>query len=552
MSTGSPYPLAFAGAEDFDPYTPLLRAYENDRVHIRSLVGAHHEGHAFNIQGVKWPTEPHQPNAGFRSNQVMSISEHFEFNFRVPITPLHEPASRDASDYLYQASADVNGIPQGLWGLLRAYHWAAPGLASLSGNPPDGRTQQQAQQLQAFLDPATTSLKVRNYRVVAISAAAAQNGNSNGLVYNNRAGKPLLNDPNGLIYVLESDLDRIKNGGAIEPLILRACAGELISVTLTNKLNPDSNSSPFNSALPFQAAPCAFSQAGTNLLSTTSNQVGLHAALVSYDVNASNGFNVGLNGGTNNGLQTAAPGQSVTYVWYAGDFRVDEYGRVIPRPIEYGTVGLAPSDPMFQHPYGLVGVLVVEPEGANWSPQDARATAKVTVPLSPGRPGHAFQEFVLALQDQTKAAGAIPAVNYKSEPMTQRFTGAISPLTLDLAPAVSNSLVTGDPQTPIFTAKAGEPVRFRLIHTGGAAYWAWGLHGHSWQQSPYQENSTVLGRNPLSPQVATVGPTGPLDQADVLIDRAGGCFAIPGDYLYRNMSAGQLQNGMWGIFRVEP
>ena len=59
MNTGAPYPQPFTGAEGFDPYTPLLRAYENDRVHIRALVGAHHEGHVFNIQGVKWPTEPH-------------------------------------------------------------------------------------------------------------------------------------------------------------------------------------------------------------------------------------------------------------------------------------------------------------------------------------------------------------------------------------------------------------------------------------------------------------------------------------------------------------
>ncbi len=95
-------------------------------------------------------------------------------------------------------------------------------------------------------------------------------------------------------------------------------------------------------------------------------------------------------------------------------------------------------------------------------------------------------------------------------------------------------------------------MRFRIIHTGGSAYWAWGVHGHSWQQSPYTARSTVLGHNPLSPQVATVGPTGPLDQGDVLIDRAGGCFGITGDYLYGNMSTGQIQNGMWGIFRVKP
>ncbi len=47
----------------------------------------------------------------------------------------------------------------------------------------------------------------------------------------------MLNDANGLVYVLEGDLDRIKKGGAIEPLVLRVNAGEVIQVTLTNKFN---------------------------------------------------------------------------------------------------------------------------------------------------------------------------------------------------------------------------------------------------------------------------------------------------------------------------
>jgi hypothetical protein len=554
VNIGTPYPAPFLGAEAFDPYTPLLRAYENDRIHIRALVGAHHEGHAFNIQGVKWPTEPHQPNVGFRSNQVMSISEHFEMNFHVPITPPPATGSPSSSDYLYQASADVNGVAQGLWGLLRAYRCVTPGLSNFSGNVPDGRLNQQSLEVQALLDPDRSPLKVRDYRVVAISAAEAQGGNANGLVYYNRANK-LANDPNALVYVLEGDLARIKQGGAIEPLVLRANAGELIRVTLTNKLNPNANSQPFNTGTPF--SPRSFAQQ-VNLHATTSNQVGLHAALLSYDVNSSNGFNVGQNGGKNGGLQTAAPGQSVTYVWYAGDFKVDASGGVIPRPIEYGTVGLAPSDAVLQHPHGLVGVLVVEPPGAGWSPQDARTTAKVTVPASTGKPEVSFQEYVVVLQDQTSATGpagtgTIVGVNYKGEPASLRFPGgAPSTATIDVAPAFSNTLVTADPQTPIFTAKAGEAVRFRLIHTGGTAYWAWALHGHSWQQSPYRDNSTALGFNPLSPQAATVGPTGALDQADVLIDRAGGRFGIPGDYLYGNVSTGQMQNGMWGVFRVQP
>ena len=234
----------------------------------------------------------------------MSISEHFEFNFRVPITPPDPAGQRVSSDYLYQASADVNGMAQGLWGLLRAYRCVAPALSAFSSNVPDGHLYAQAVQVQGFLDPQRTPLKVREYRVVAISAKDALGGNANGLVYYNR-GTKLANDPNGLIYALEGDLDRIKKGGAIEPLVLRANAGELIRVTLTNKFNPDATiTPPFNAANAYQASPRAFSSTTGNLLSTSSNQVGLHPQLVSYDVNTSNGFNVGFNGGTNGGLQT--------------------------------------------------------------------------------------------------------------------------------------------------------------------------------------------------------------------------------------------------------
>jgi manganese oxidase len=37
------FPEIFTDAQPFDPFTPFLRAYENDRVQIRVLVGAHHE-----------------------------------------------------------------------------------------------------------------------------------------------------------------------------------------------------------------------------------------------------------------------------------------------------------------------------------------------------------------------------------------------------------------------------------------------------------------------------------------------------------------------------
>ena len=46
------------GMQPKDPYTPLFRAYENDKIQVRTLVGAHVTSHWFNLHGVNWLFEP--------------------------------------------------------------------------------------------------------------------------------------------------------------------------------------------------------------------------------------------------------------------------------------------------------------------------------------------------------------------------------------------------------------------------------------------------------------------------------------------------------------
>ncbi len=565
IATGSPFlfPGPFTGAGPLDPYTPLLRAYENDRVQIRTLVGAHHEPHVFNLQGLMWQTEVDVANSGFRANQVMSISEHFEMNFTVPPATV-DPAVANSgdppsTDYLYQPSADIIGASDGAWGLLRAYRGTAPKLASLPANPPSTNPTR-AQEIQDLLANVGNKRTVRKYTVVAVSVQQALGGNATGLVFNTRLGS-VVSDPNALLYVRSTDLNPdnslVDPNQAIEPLLLRANAGDLIEITLENHF--DQNAAVFSTANSF---PTAFKTS----TGTTSTQVGLHPQLVGFDVNKSNGFNVGQNS-----IQTVSPqGTPAVYRWYAGELGQDGSGHLDPRPIEFGTIGLAPADPLFQHPHGLVGVLVIEPEGSKWS-EKARTIAEIEPTRSlagaDALPPRRFREFVLVLQDQTinvqgPPAGPIQstpnfaAINYRNEPMFQRYNhpAIFNPSNLDISQAFANSLFNppSEPQTPILKAKAGEPIRFRLVHTGGSSYWAWNVQGHSWQRSPYQSRSAVLAHNPISEQTGSVGPMGPYDQADVLIDHAGGRFGVPGDYLYRVDTAGQTQTGQWGILRVHP
>ena len=82
------FPAAYPGAAPNDPYTPLLRAYENDDVQVRVLIGGHFLPHSFNLHGLKWLNEAGNPDSGYVSTQVMSISEHFEMLFRLPPSAL--------------------------------------------------------------------------------------------------------------------------------------------------------------------------------------------------------------------------------------------------------------------------------------------------------------------------------------------------------------------------------------------------------------------------------------------------------------------------------
>ncbi|HEV2964651.1 MAG TPA: hypothetical protein VG649_22675, partial [Candidatus Angelobacter sp.] len=50
-----------------DPFTPLLRAYENDKVQVRVLTGAHVQPHGLNIHGVNWLFEPTDDTSGYRA-----------------------------------------------------------------------------------------------------------------------------------------------------------------------------------------------------------------------------------------------------------------------------------------------------------------------------------------------------------------------------------------------------------------------------------------------------------------------------------------------------
>ena len=403
----------------------------------------------------------------------------------------------------------------------------------------------------------------RNISVTAVSAAALSTGR---LEYNNRPGLGgTLNDPTAIMYFRSSDIDlygRVKANVPIEPLVVRARAGECINFTLINKLPrvlPDLDG--FNTM--------------TNLLFhfnanqvKPSNHVGLHPQMLAYNVLNSDGKNVGFNPN-----QTVGPGGVARYTWYAGDVVINGFQR-IATPIEFGATNLISSDPIKHSNKGAIGSLIIEPQNSTWI-EDAGSRAQATVTKSDGT---SFREFVLQFQtdinmrfgDGTPVPNlggpegaedaedsAQKAINYRTEPLWKRMgyrpeTPFGVTNTFDFTNVLTNAQVGGYPLTPVFTAKVGDQVRFRVLNANGhARNNVFNLHGHFWQEEPYTNNSKSIGNNPLSEFKGAQYGVGPTSHYEVIpVNGAGGKPRVIGDFLYRTQHSFMFDSGIWGIFRV--
>jgi hypothetical protein len=240
-------------------------------------------------------------------------------------------------------------------------------------------------------------------------------------------------------------------------------------------------------------------------LSNISLEVGLRPQLVTYDPRFSDGTNAGFNP-----PQTAAPGGSVTYTWYAGHVDPGVVGKdnqLQPAyiPIEFGAANLLPPDPINHALHALFGGLVIEPKGATWDlssgpPYGVQANVHYTDAYNHPRN---FQEFVVFTPDDTNLPFNL--VNYSTEVLNTattppRFCGCSAEAAGDVscvlnttAPLFCKSAsgscaaCSFNPATPTFTATVGEEVRFRLLHPGGTnTNEVFELAGHTYLQTPYE------------------------------------------------------------------
>ncbi|MCM2357041.1 MAG: copper oxidase [Geobacteraceae bacterium] len=636
----TPYPALTADIGNGDPFTPMMRAYFGDRIRMKIQAGGDEETHNATVHGVKWLQSGSSfgfaPNSGWRNAQQAGISE--QFTFAAPVLPLIRGANN--ADYAYSVDTSQDGWWSGMWGLARTYGAPRNDLFRL----PNTRVPLTIANQNQFDGVCPRTAKLRNYDITAVlandvlgdalgvtiipgDASATQhvggplNADGGTLVYNPRNtslsnGKQgPLHDPTAILYVRTADLDalgKLKPGVPVEPIVLRAAAGECINVTLRNKLPavaPDL--AGYNSLMPIvnrdRNDPQGVTTFNNNLIRPSSH-VGLHPALVSYDITRDDGTLIGANPP---GLALVPPGGSKNFQWYAGDLRLDPANRLVATPVGFGGANLGPADKIKQGQKGLVGALVVEPQGATWVEADLVTDHQTSDPnakrlsRASATVNGTIRDFAAVLQkglnhryvdgtavENIAAEGAIAedsedagqmAINYGSEPLWFRFGLAPNvpfggghgggPNLADVPnahEAYSNNLagVNGDPATPVFTATAGNPARmYVLMPTGVARSSVFNLHGHLWQRDPYvcpgsadlglagkcsstEVASRALGSNPLAMYLGGQESVLPASHFDIVLPKAGGANSVTGDYLFRDQAGFGNLGGLWGIMRV--
>ncbi|WP_442107356.1 manganese-oxidizing multicopper oxidase MnxG [Pseudomonas sp. NUPR-001] len=654
------------GAEAGDPFTPMLRTYSGDNVRLRMHAGGHEEEHNVTLHGVKWLQNGsgfgNSSNSGWKSSQMVGISE--QLGFMAPVSMISSSSSPNG-DYLYSLDAAHEGYWNGIWGVMRNYTTQRNDLFALPNNPQP----MAARNTVAFdgicprftANPngiGTRATVQRSYEIVAALAndilgnplgvsindpsgvgqhvGGPLKANGGTLVYNSRRtsipqvtvtdpedGETFtigghsgpLHDPTAIMYVRKADLDpvtgKLKPGVPIEPLVLRAAAGDCLKVTLENRLPlvmPDLPSTAvMQNVVKRDRQGSEGSTAFNNNLMRPSSHVGLHAQLLAYDITKSDGVNVGQNP-----VQTVPPRAgssgaypSKVYQYYAGHLEregkpVTQTGRAVDNinttAIEFGGLNITPADVIKQGQKGLIGGMSIVPQTATWT-EDSASRASATVQV-PGQP--AYRDFATLWQRSLNMRWAdgrpvegiategngVPgdpkdnsnmAINYKTEPLWFRF---------GLAPdapfghadgngwadvpnahmAYSNALVGGDPQTPVLWAKPGQPFRNHvLMPTGGSRGITYQLDGHLWPLHNYQaEKQDVSGypsnlpgigsvRFGFNPQAMFIGAQEsvlPAAHFSFMVPSAGGGNAVPGDYLFRDYAAYGNASGLWGLLRV--
>lgn len=326
-------------------------------------------------------------------------------------------------------------------------------------------------------------------------------------------------DPNGLLYVLEEDSQRIQEEAVrrfhqmppqpyeeVQPLVLRVNLGDTVKICFRNQLN---------------------------------RRLSIHVQGLSYDVMTSDGTSTGFN-------TDSTTNQEIIYTWYA-----DTEGVFL-----FHDMADARSSEEATNIHGLFGAVIVEPPGAKWfDPQTGEEIESGLMAdiYEPGKP--AFREYSVFFHDEleildkegnppmdhrTGLPSSTTAISYRSEPMRNRM-----PLTHDPADSGEDismsSWVYGDPAPPILRAYVGDPAKIRLIHGGIKETHVFHLHNHQWRLEAQNPVSTIIDSITISPQECYT--------LDILYG-AGSRNRVIGDVIFHCHLYPHFHEGMWTLWRI--
>lgn len=330
-------------------------------------------------------------------------------------------------------------------------------------------------------------------------------------------------DPEGRFFVLKEELER--HGGLesyirmveeqkiqVEPLVIRANAGDCIELRTTNLL-PE------------------FLEANAFQLRTKTDIVGHHLHLVKFDTITSDGSANGWNN-----IAGARKYETLVERFFANE--------------ELRTVFF--HDHLFANAHqlhGVFGALVIEEAGATF--HDIRNGEELkfgTQAVIRRRDGSSFREFALFVHDfaflfdkdgKPLNAPAVPGshddpgvmgINYRAEPMRER-------LKRDEDPAyIFSSFVHGDPATPVLETYPGDELMIRLIDGAHEEQHAFNITGMSWRKEVADEHSPLAASQTIGVSEAFNLNVKEPYQA--------------GDYLYYFGGTDDVWLGLWGIIRA--
>lgn len=354
----------------------------------------------------------------------------------------------------------------------------------------------------------TDTCQVRVYDIEAISLP---------IVYNKYGDY----DPNGLMYVLKQDSQRIQEKARklfelpvpqpcdeVQPLVIRANVGDRVQINFENKL---------------------------------SRHASIHVQGLSYEVKGSDGANVGFN------PDTTTKG-SICYTWNADKEGVFLFSDMADtRGNEEGT-----------NVHGLFGAIIVEAPGSSWydpitgEPMDSGLFADIYNPVKP-----AFREYAVFFHDEleinakdgqppidphTGLPSGTTAISYRSEPMRNRLPLGHHEDPADTGEEISmSSWAYGDPAPPVLRAYVGDPSKIRLIHGGVKETHVFHLHNHQWRLEPDDPKSVIIDSISISPQECYT--------LDILYG-AGSFNGMIGDAIFHCHLYPHFHEGMWTLWRV--